>query len=373
MATTTPEDTSLSAHFEAAQALYKRIEDSALGCACEEYQLLVSRCIKMLSECADMVSQLRIFSDNEFVDDMNATDLRFLLLDFYAGMLATKVVVQKGTGVDKTLFRVDSLNNALKHFEAFLLTLDTHDALPQNSKKYLNAEALVLPKDPAALRALKIDTFKREKALKIRLQELQAQMDAAQNDSSIGKDGDGADDLDLRDSEAYRESMTTTIELCVAKTVDEMRMARDELALLNQAVKMEQQLIQYTSSRSDSTLDNNAADTLDDLSRLRIKPDSLLSREGKPRQPFIITNKREEFQKGVFRPGHNLPTMTVDEFLENQMKQGAIISGGGKMPEKILSEDKDDEQSDLETLKARVWDEFKDDNPTGWGNRMNKG
>jgi len=28
---------------------------------------------------------------------------------------------------------------------------------------------------------------------------------------------------------------------------------------------------------------------------------------------------------------------------------------------------------DAKTYKDRAWDDFKDDNPRGWGNRMNKG
>ena len=35
--------------------------------------------------------------------------------------------------------------------------------------------------------------------------------------------------------------------------------------------------------------------------------------------------------------------------------------------------DEDEEAMDAATIKARRWDEFKDDNPRGWGNRHNKG
>jgi hypothetical protein len=49
----------------------------------------------------------------------------------------------------------------------------------------------------------------------------------------------------------------------------------------------------------------------------------------KPLRPFVISNRgREEIQKQVFRPGHNLPTMTIDEYLELERQRGNILSGG---------------------------------------------
>jgi hypothetical protein len=40
---------------------------------------------------------------------------------------------------------------------------------------------------------------------------------------------------------------------------------------------------------------------------------------------------------------------------------------------KDSSSDEDDEaKADEKTYKARAWDEFTDENPRGWGNRMNK-
>lgn len=55
----------------------------------------------------------------------------------------------------------------------------------------------------------------------------------------------------------------------------------------------------------------------------------LLSADGKPIRPFTILDNREEIRNGVFRPGHNLPTMTIDEYLEEERRRGNIIEGGG--------------------------------------------
>ncbi len=42
-------------------------------------------------------------------------------------------------------------------------------------------------------------------------------------------------------------------------------------------------------------------------------------------------------------------------------------------PKKEDPDDCDEEAINAATKKAREWDEFKDDNPAGWGNRHGKG
>ena len=77
---------------------------------------------------------------------------------------------------------------------------------------------------------------------------------------------------------------------------------------------------------------------------------------------------------GVFRPDHTLPTMTIDEYLEEEKRRGGIIEGGGEASGRRTSLDLDDEGAvDREMYKARRWDEFKEENPKGSGNTMNRG
>lgn len=97
----------------------------------------------------------------------------------------------------------------------------------------------------------------------------------------------------------------------------------------------------------------------------------LLSRDGKPLQPFTLTDRRTQLRQGVFRPGHNLPTMSIDEYLEEEKRRGGIIEGG----EQAAPEPDEDnlDKADEETMKARAWDEFKEENPRGSGNTLNRG
>jgi immunoglobulin-binding protein 1 len=107
---------------------------------------------------------------------------------------------------------------------------------------------------------------------------------------------------------------------------------------------------------------------------LTSKTGPILSRDGKPLRPFTLTDSRQTVQDGVFRSGHNLPTMSIDEYLEEERKRGGIIEGGGAASGLSPEPDEDNyEKLDQETMKARDWDEFVEANPRGAGNTMNRG
>ncbi len=66
--------------------------------------------------------------------------------------------------------------------------------------------------------------------------------------------------------------------------------------------------------------------------------------------------------------------MTIDEYLAEERRRGGIIDGGGEASWRRPEPDEDDvERADAETLKARAWDEFKEANPRGSGNTLNRG
>jgi immunoglobulin-binding protein 1 len=90
----------------------------------------------------------------------------------------------------------------------------------------------------------------------------------------------------------------------------------------------------------------------------------ILSSGGKPLRPFTLLDSRQTIKEGVFRPGHNLPTMTIDEYLEEERARGGIIEGGGEASGIPPEPDEDNyEKADQETMKAREWDEFVESNP----------
>ena len=66
--------------------------------------------------------------------------------------------------------------------------------------------------------------------------------------------------------------------------------------------------------------------------------------------------------------------MTIDEYLAEEKRRGGIIEGGGEQSGLRPEVDEDDfAKADEETVKAREWDEFKEANPRGSGNTLNRG
>jgi hypothetical protein len=117
------------------------------------------------------------------------------------------------------------------------------------------------------------------------------------------------------------------------------------------------------------------SDRLDDPSLLgRGWSGPLLNKEGKPLRPFTLLDKRSELRQGVFRPDHSLPTMSIDEYLEEEKKRGGIIDGGGEKSGIRPEPEEDDlDKVDAEIMKQRAWDDWKDENPKGSGNTLNRG
>lgn len=92
------------------------------------------------------------------------------------------------------------------------------------------------------------------------------------------------------------------------------------------------------SSRSRSRLDEDQDATwkLDvQAMNRRMRPKELISGGGKVLRPFVILpstqglSDRARVQAEVFREGRRLPTMTVEEYLEEEQRRGNIITGGG--------------------------------------------
>ena len=104
------------------------------------------------------------------------------------------------------------------------------------------------------------------------------------------------------------------------------------------------------------------------------KTGPILSKDGKPLRPFTLLDSRQRLRDGVFKPDHSLPTMTIDEYIEEEKRRGGIIEGGGEESGMPAEPDEDSyEKANVETMKAREWDEFTEANPKGSGNTLSRG
>ena len=242
----------------------------------------------------------------------------------------------------------------LKHYERYLEARDDFSVLSTSS-------------DPASRRDNKVARYKQEKELQLKLDML-SQVPISLDD----------------DDTTTRELYLSEIQLCVHRTFQALDMIAQELQILklmpvaSPAGSDNLDLFKSDSrDRSRNTGKDTYSDKLDPpLSYLRAngKTGPILNPQGKPLQPFTLLDSRQRLQDGVFRPGHNLPTMTIDEYLDEERRRGGIIEGGGEASGQPPQVDEDDmEAADRETMKQREWDEFTEENPKGSGNTLNRG
>ncbi|KAL2159935.1 hypothetical protein VTH06DRAFT_2068 [Thermothelomyces fergusii] len=352
-----------------------------------EYADTVSSAVKLYQESLALVGALSIFSPNESLEDVSTTDLPFFLINFHLAEITQKLPSsspQERKGI---------LSAARDAYERYLHLVDSYGLLSPPYKKLLEqyTEApttfsTVSTSDPEARRNAKIANFRAEKELRNRLEFLRSRPEYGTEDDRHG----GGDEeavrqvhlahIDYSTHMAFQalESLNREWEILALAPPprgphEERRDARGRQGPAAGGLGDNHGNNNNNNSRSSS---DGYSDRLDEPLRpsRTIGGGPLLSRDGKPLRPFTLLNNRQELARGVFRPGHNLPTMTIDEYLEEERARGGIIEGGGEASWRQPEPDEDDmERADAETMKAREWDEFVESNPKGSGNTLNRG
>ncbi|KAI5785540.1 TAP42-like protein [Peziza echinospora] len=351
-------NSSLRTAFEAAEALRRALEET-YDCNCESYQSKVRAAITAHQECKKLVQDLALFSPNEIFEDISSSELRYLLIDFYLAELVIKI-----QGID----RKETLTQAQKCYKLFLTLCDSYDILSKPDRdafeslsQATSASALThIPKDPAAKRQSKISRFRQEKELKNKLEYLSKNPNRE------------------FDEDVIRELYTTSINFSILQSLAALESIVLEFDILKMAPPPKQEPQPEDDGAHDdrqrSAKSDGYNEKLDNVLSLTNKSGPLLSADGKPLRPFTLLDNRETIKQGVFRSGHNLPTMTIDEYLDEERRRGNIIEGGGEKSGLQPEPDEDNyEKADAATMKAREWDEFTEANPRGSGNTFNRG
>ncbi|KAI1124413.1 TAP42-like family protein [Nemania abortiva] len=357
------EPRTLKSAFQAAEEKRLAIERSMTSPAAED----VTAALDAYEKCSQIIDKISLFSRNESLEDIATSDLPYLLVPYHIAELRLRA------SAGSLIERKGLLTSARVAYENFLSQLDSYSILsPQDTKLFAeyNEDAtgfsVISTTDPNARRNAKIANFKVEKELKQKLEYMR---------SSPRYLEDGGDE------EAVRELYLANIALSVHTAFQGFEGINREMEVIAQAPVAPAPTSQHAAVQGDERRRKVLADNDDYSERLdaplRLQAGfkgPLLSKDGKPLRPFTLVGNRQELQRGVFRPGHNLPTMSIDEYLEEERRRGGIIEGGGEASGRQPEPDEDNiEKADEETMKAREWDEFKEANPRGSGNTLNRG
>lgn len=301
----------------------------------------VKRAMALLEKATMLVSMADIFSENETADEIPTNNLQYLLLPALLGSLSLKL-----TSGD----RKDIVNCADTYFKDFLKRCNQYGLSNYHFKSEENSEKALENKNRTEFdviasqvntRASKIQKFREQKEMKARLEDLKRNVDNEHCDEEI-----------------KRDYFITMIKLFVHEAEDELSSIETEKEILEHMSKLNK----------------------DDKPKKGPQP--------KPLRPIIIT--RDAVQKAVFGAGYpSLPTMTVDEFYEQRVKEGIFPDphkpqAGNSLQQRALFGKQEDEREEEEKERKvesddpellermRNMDEYKDEHRRGWGNRMNR-
>ncbi|KAK5834631.1 PP2A regulatory subunit TAP46 -like protein [Gossypium arboreum] len=390
------EDMSLSALFEQARKIHLTVTESGAD------QDLVKKGCELLEKCEDMISKLGLFSSNETKDDISTNNLKYLLVPFYLAELTEKLAQEE---------RIQILKISQAKLKEFISFCEAMELVPQEE---LEASVQGASNSFADRRALKIARFRRQRAAEAKLTEIKERKErrgrsikAAALSTPVEV---GEDDLLDDDGEEEREAWLTTISLAICKAFDLLEMLKKEEEMLS-AIK-EKQLKEGEKEFSQAILDDRTKKAeawhRDAAARARYtQPAAPITCatfaqdviEGRANvsqahehkhQPMIfgpqsliggsLTSERERMAAQVFQPAYRMPTMSIEEaglrememmnkWQERNAKMFEEANSAWYKDKPKMGPSEDDEDDDAAQEKARAWDDWKDDNPRGAGNK----
>ncbi|XP_021909509.1 PP2A regulatory subunit TAP46 isoform X2 [Carica papaya] len=387
------EDMPLPALFEQAREIHLKATESSAD------QLVRKGC-EALEKCEEMIGKLGLFSSNETKDDISTTNLKYLLVPFYLAELTEKVA--EGD-------RIQLLKASQAKLKEFLSLCEAMELVPEEE---LETSRQGTSNSFVDRRAQKIARFKRQRAAESKLLEIKERKERRGRSTKAAALSTPVEtgEEDLVDDDEEREAWLTTISLAICKAVDLLDMIKKEEEMLSsikdlklkdgekefskavlddRAKKAEEWhrgaavRARYTKPAQPITCATFAQDVLEGRAQV--------SQAHEHRhQPMIfgpaslvngpLTSERERMAAQVFQPSHRLPTMSIEEaglrememmkkWQERNAKLFEEANSAWYKDKRAGPSEEENGDDGLAQEKARAWDDWKDDNSRGAGNK----
>ncbi|XP_072961866.1 PP2A regulatory subunit TAP46 [Typha angustifolia] len=381
------EGMTLPALFEQARQIHSMASESS---ADEE---TLRKGIEALRRCDEMVSKLGLFSSNETKDEVSTANLKYLLVPFYLGELTEKVAQED---------RISILKSSQDQLKEFISICEALELIPEEE---LEISGQGGADTFATRRAKKIARFKRQKAAEAKLQEIKERKErrgrslrAAALSTPIEA---GEEDSLEDDGEEEREAWLTTISLAICKAFDLLDMLKKEeemlLSVKDEDNEFAREMLDERTKKAEAWHRNSASRApffkpVEPITCATFAQDVIEGRANVSQahdhkhQPLIfgpaslvggrLTSERERMAAQVFQPGHRLPTMSIEEAGLREMemmnkwqeRNAKLVEEANSSWHKDGSRSAEEDEEAAEE-KARAWDDWKDDNPRGAGNK----
>ncbi|KAK1236400.1 Type 2A phosphatase-associated protein 42 [Marasmius sp. AFHP31] len=372
----------------------------------DETQELVQSSIQDLLSLQSRIAGLSLFSPNETLGDISTRDLIYLLVPFVLSEVQGRVKTTERED------RLESLEKSQRYLKSFLDLLENYHVIPEDEVALYQQKASSVA-NPASRRELKIKQYQKEKDLRARIEAVRKRRNQQKLQTEFPNDFDliasllpstassqtdeQEDEEDSQTESILREATLLLIRLCFAQAHSQLQSMDQELELLRTAPPRIAPPPRPAEDSQEARKDKQNANEQDmwklDAPAVSGGPDGkgpLMDSAGRPLRPFTILPSgaadRARLQAQVFRPDHNLPTMSIDEYLEVERQRGKFISGGGPASEAALTTSEQlaldsemdgtregEEKAEAKRQKDENWAVFTDENPRGAGNTMNRG
>lgn len=351
----------------------------------QEFQDQLNEIIYKLINLRNKVfNELALFSGNETLDDLTTSSIKFLSINYHLGLLSSKK--QNVSGKSKSLLESNKLKilflqRSVQLYMQFLTMLDNYGILDkflssiiETFEDPMNPKLTELYKQPKSSSDLNNAYLKREQKIEMNRHTVSIEKKIKELEDLYKVNKSELDeDFSSTDEEMYRNLLIMKLKSLSYSAFNDIEQILYEIELLQNFVKMAPIENFHPDKKDQST----NADPTGFTERLETIDKPILSESGKVLRNFTLVNKRQQLQDKVKGYGQYGPTMTVEEFLQHEFESGRVLQGGEEelKQEQQRKEDNEDnyEYNDRETYKAREWDEFKENNPKGSGNTMNRG
>jgi immunoglobulin-binding protein 1 len=316
------------------------------------------------------ISALSLFSSNETVEDMSTKSLPLLALEHHLAVALNSLPAGPGMMGE----RKKNLFNSFDLWSSFLNKLDRLELLDKT--EVAEYQELMEESDPdnhppAPPREVKIARFKAKQMAKSEVERLKSLRQRRQRLGTLSED-----EMDGHDEESLGRTVALTeVLICKAEALENWSSAKRELPMIEMMVKMEEEnrLTDRHSGKSSGEQDQRPPPSNKPLKVTHITLD--------PAGQLQI--KRDEIQSKIFRPSWNQPTMSLEELGEREYHQAVEREARQKVSEAERANDprryddlvRDEMEDEIDLVDAsakldQAWDDWKDENPRGSGNKM---
>jgi hypothetical protein len=349
--------------------------------------------ISLLEDIQKYVHSLSLFSTNETLEDVSTKSIPFLALEHFMATALANLPAVPGAMIKRRRNIVHSLalwGQFLQRLETLEMlskeeTKEYHDLL-EEQQQYMNEEEPDNDDDNntnkkhsfAPSRDAKIARFKAKQQRQKEIERLKA-LGERRKRCAVGSE----DEMDGHDEDSLTRSVALAeLDIYKVDALENWSQSLRELPMIEMMIRMEaerQNMAKHAGSGGPTNRDGGVNDPR------RPSP-------GKGLQVTHITKdastgqlqfKRDEIRSKVFRPGWSQPTMSLEELGEREYQQAIEREERQKQAEanrinepkryEELVRDGMEDHPDLVDASAKLdreWDDWKNDNPRGSGNKM---